>query len=216
MLDELPLLSKLQTHRRPDLYNKDWNCALCNTDKETWLHLWHCPILKPLFQQLCFEVKSKMESWIIEHSNHSNVTFPSSWHNSDFWFYPTNDTSLMSFESLIRGFIPLQLTTALCTFLPKQKSLQAIGEILTDAKDSFRTQIWKLRCEKFVAFELSKGIDYSSKHSCANSSSTAQLSTSFSSLSSSISNRWKFWISRSLATGISWMDFLIHINNLIS
>ena len=39
MLNELPLLSILQTIRRPDLYDASWNCILCHLDKETWSHL---------------------------------------------------------------------------------------------------------------------------------------------------------------------------------
>ena len=62
MLDELPLLSKLQTTRRPDLYDDNWNCFLCNENKETWDHLWQCPTLQPRLISLLTSTKQAFET----------------------------------------------------------------------------------------------------------------------------------------------------------
>src|SRR6185436_14387415 len=52
LMDELPLLHRLQTIWRPDLYDPDWNCILCHEAKETWTHLWQCSTLIPLLRPL--------------------------------------------------------------------------------------------------------------------------------------------------------------------
>src|SRR2546421_11844288 len=46
LLDELPLLSKLQL-RRPDLYLAEWNCVSCGLAPETCSHFCSCPTILP-------------------------------------------------------------------------------------------------------------------------------------------------------------------------
>jgi len=62
MLDELPLLYKLQTTRRPDLYRNNWNCFLCDENKETWEHVWQCSALKPRLLSLLTSTKQAFET----------------------------------------------------------------------------------------------------------------------------------------------------------
>src|SRR2546421_577453 len=100
MLDELPLLSHLQTYQRPDIYQSDWNCILCHNDKETWHHLWLCPVLKPMLTALCQETKKGLEGWIRASNPNVPLNFPSTWDNLECWSYPDQDPTRFSFEIL--------------------------------------------------------------------------------------------------------------------
>src|SRR5688572_4517471 len=51
ILDKLSLLTKLQTNQL-SLYKEEWNCPLCGNEKQTWDHLWLCPILTNKFAAL--------------------------------------------------------------------------------------------------------------------------------------------------------------------
>jgi hypothetical protein len=162
MMDELPLLHNLQTARRPDLYDADWNCILCHKDKETWSHLWQCEQLKPLLTSLCNETKTAMEKWISEFSE-SPPSFSSEWNDLDCWKYPSPDSPSLNFDFLIKGFIPTTLSKAISRFLSKSETLDSISEIVTCAQDLFREHAWKLRCQHFALFEAAEGISHAAK-----------------------------------------------------
>src|SRR5436190_16932355 len=56
LMDELPLQDKL-VRRRPDLYKSHWKCALCNTEQESWSHLWRCSNLQTRIDSLIITTK---------------------------------------------------------------------------------------------------------------------------------------------------------------
>src|SRR3989449_2231588 len=120
MLDELPLLHKLQTTRRPDLYDKDWNCFLCNEDKETWDYLWQCSALKPRLNSLLTCTKQAFEAWIKENSKFRINHLPDSWNNLIVWQYPDPCMASTTFDLMIKGFIPTDLTSELAKYLFKK------------------------------------------------------------------------------------------------
>ena len=164
LMDELPLLHRLQTARRPDLYSPDWNCILCHEDKETWTHLWQCNTLRPILQPLRIATKKAFENWIAaDHPHASPIKFADSWHQLDVWSAPTDDTSLLTFDYLIRGFVPVALMTELSRHLNKSDALDAVGSITSTALDMFFEQAWKFRCREFITFEKSEGIDQKMK-----------------------------------------------------
>ena len=216
-MDELPLLHRLQTIRRPDLYDPDWNCILCHEAKETWTHLWQCTTLLPILRPLRIATKAAFENWIrAYHNSSSRFIFADSWQNLDVWSPPDNDTSLITFDFLIRGFVPTALTLELSRHLTKPEVLEAIGSIISTAQSMFFEQAWKFRCREFITFEKSEGIDQTSKKSSLVSSRlllnrTASPATHLT----SYPNRWLTWISKALTQGGSWMGFRIHINSLI-
>ena len=217
MLNELPLLSLLQTRRRPDLYDASWNCVLCHEDKETWLHLWLCPVLKPLLISLRDETKKALETLVLallEDSSHAASPFVNSseWDQLACWRYPTSsDTSAFSFDSLIKGFVPFHLTQYLARFLPKKEVSLAVVEVTANAKLLFKDHVWSLRCREFSLFEQSEGITQSMK-----TSPPRNIPGSVSPLTAHPSvDRWKSWLARSLVEGTPWLGFLIRINSLI-
>jgi hypothetical protein len=219
MLDELPLLAHLQTRRRPDLYQAEWNCILCHNDKETWSHIWSCPVLTPLLKTLLDNTKTSFEQWITTKSTRQPLpTLQASWHNLDCWKYPSESTNLLTFDYLIRGFIPLQLTQELSIFFNKKDSDKVLGEILTSAINQFREQIWKLRCREFALFETHMGIDQAIKTNTQRPTIYRSINNNNNNYTNNQpANGWKSWIIKSLESDSlnKWMDFHIHINNLI-
>src|SRR5581483_155882 len=74
LMDELPIFSKLQSTRRPDIYNSDWNCFLCHNDKEPCTHIGQCPILNARTEPLCNSTKLALEDLVINSSYHNNIS----------------------------------------------------------------------------------------------------------------------------------------------
>ena len=217
MLDELPLLHLLQTSRRPDLYMADWNCILCHQDKETWSHLWQCPVLLPLFKELLVTTKKTFELWITSvNESRPAALIPPGWDTLDCWRYPSSDTSVFSFDNLLKGFVPAALVQTLSISLPKAEAVLAVQDIMTESKQVFWDRIWKLRCHEFHVFELSEGITQAKKNSRYSRSQSDSRSSSTTARSvASRDSRWKSWISQSLIKGSPWMGFRIRINSLI-
>src|SRR5205807_2231067 len=212
MLDELPLLHKLQTTRHPDLYNASWNCFLCNEDKETWDHLWQCSVLKPRLVSLLTSTKQAFETWIKENSKFRITHFPDSWNNSSVWMYPDPCVSSTTFDFMIKGIVPSDLTNELAKYLYRKDISEAINLIVSKAIDIFHEDIWAYRCKLFAEQELVLGIDQSSKTS--HSSPSVRHSTP-SSIHRPLASplRWMTWISRSLVQRKPWTDFRIYINS---
>src|ERR1044072_7842078 len=70
------------------------------------------------------------------------------WDSLTFWQYPTNDPSIFSFESLLRGFVPRDLSSILALIHNKKAVSEIITETLSIAKQAFKQQVWVYRCEQ--------------------------------------------------------------------
>jgi hypothetical protein len=140
------------------------------------------------------------------------------WDNLSCWQYPTNDTSVFSFESLLRGFVSKDLTNVLAKIHNKKGISDIITESLSIAKQAFRKQIWAYRCEQVQEFEQTLNISNRAKNqpSAPSTLRPAHLtSTSRNNPPTTNDSRWKAWISSALSTGRPWLGFHIYINSLI-
>ena len=212
MLDELPLLSKLQTTRRPDLYDNDWNCFLCNGNKETWDHLWQCSALKPRLLSLLNSTKQAFETWIKENSRFHIDHFPDSWNDLTAWKYPDPIMFTTTFNFMIKGYIPADLTLKLAKYLYKTDISEAINLLMSKAIDIFHEDIWAYRCRLFAKQETALGIDQASKTSRSVYSPRRTSPSSFRRPFAS-PPRWMTWISQSMLQRRPWTDFRIYINS---
>jgi hypothetical protein len=217
-MDELPLLHNLQSKRRPDLYDEDWNCVLCGNDKETWLHLWACPHIKDDLSHLLDFTKDMMFDNACFSRNSTPDSILDAWDNLSCWQYPTDDTSVFSFESLLRGFVPKDHSNVLARIHNKKGVSDIITESLSIAKQAFRKQIWAYRCEQVQEFEQSLNITNRDKNrpSAPNTVRPIDLSlTSNTTPPTTNNSRWRVWMSNALSTGRPWLGFHIYINSLI-
>ena len=121
------------------------------------------------------------------------------------------------FESLLRGFVPKDLTNVLARIHNKKGISDIITESLSIAKQAFRVQIWAYRCEQVQEFEQLLNISNRDKNrpSAPSTFRPAHLtSTSRNNPPTSTESRWKAWISDALSTGRPWLGFHIYINSL--
>ena len=138
-----------------------------------------------------------------------------SWHDLDCWKYPDGHSSnSLTFDYLVRGFIPTQLTNHLSLLIRKKDALKALGDTMSQAIVHFKDKIWSFRCEHFTRTATALGITHSDKTGSVRSSHPNVLATRSGNTQSrsTPSNRWKTWIMQSLTAGTNWMDFRIHIN----
>jgi hypothetical protein len=136
---------------------------------------------------------------------------PDSWNNLSVWQYPDSLSASISFDLLIRGFIPSELTRELAKYLYKKDTSDAINLLVSKAIDIFHEDIWAHRCRLFAEKELTLGIDQSSKTSRATPSFRLLTPLSIRWPLASPS-RWMTWISQSMLQRKPWTDFRIYIN----
>ena len=215
LLDELPLMAKLQTHK-PFLYDKDWNCALCGLDKQTWSHLWSCPTLKLKLAALrdvtlATTIKLLSESDQTPESDLSNH-LKASLSSLLCWSLPQPSSQHLDFSFLLRGFIPSELSNLIRSIVGTSSlTHKIIGESISAAQQVFKDDIWQHHLTVMHEFERIKGITQKDKYS--SSSGSILLSRSSSHISST-SNRWLSWITKYMNTGLLWQGFLTRINSL--
>jgi hypothetical protein len=133
MMEELPLLSTLQI-RRPDLYNEDWNCVLCDTDKETWSHLWTCPVNAPKIRGLCSAAKQSLIDLLASHDQAPSDGLTDAILRDldalDCWNDSLSTDSALNFDLFIRGFIPTSLVTVVQAVVKTRQNLDNIIALL--------------------------------------------------------------------------------------
>ena len=175
-------------------------------------------MLKPLLLSLWDETNEAALSIIKAEAEILPSTFENNLNSHDCWRYPDDDTSILSFDSIIKGFVPTSLTNTLSQIFLKKDVSRIVCAVFSAAKELFHKHVWLFRCEEFDVFELSEGITQQLKHSPYKSSSTSPTSSSISHLFAlliSADTKWKSWIAQSLNTGRPWSGFLSHINSLI-
>jgi hypothetical protein len=215
LMNELPLQDKL-VRRHPDIYKSDWKCVLCNTEQESWSHLWRCPHLQPRIQSLLIATKAALRALLDTYISALPSSFDNDMDSVSCWSLPdaTAPHHVLSFDSLIRGLVPSALTNLLLTVTSKSNVAAIINNICGTAQSIFRDDVWNYRCEEFNEWEKRHNIDGRLKKSSSAGYKRDPATNSIPSRSST-SDRWKSWISQSIDTGRPWLGFRIHINSLV-
>jgi hypothetical protein len=130
----------------------------------------------------------------------------------------------LTFDFLIKGFIPTQLTQAINFSLPSKQSIILVEKVLVKAIDLFRRDVWNFRCYNFsLVAEHMHNITYNDIiHQRINTFSRPQKghpSRSFGSLNYNDQSTvispfpWQSWMMSSFLEKKQWMDFHIRINS---
>src|SRR4051794_35442987 len=86
------------------------------------------------------------------------TNFVSSFNNLPCWNLPSlSSPDQVSFDLLIKGFIPSALTNLLSTVANK-KEVASINNIISTAQLTFHDDIWNYRCKHFNKWERTQGI----------------------------------------------------------
>jgi hypothetical protein len=211
MANELPLLHKLQSVRRPDLYSSDWLCPSYNTAPETWFHLWHCPAYSDIFKTILGDTLRKLFNLLPSSTKHSSK-FHDSWSSLWCWKFPDPmSPSSFSFETLFREFVPSELfTITRSCFNNNKETVAAILSIISEARSKFKSDIWKTRNLHMSSFERAHNITEEAKQSKRIFSSAQSTSLR------PLDQRWRKWIANSIITNKPWQGFPQRINSLFA
>jgi len=201
MMDELPLMNNL-VKRHPDVYKQEWKCVMCLQEQESWSHLWRCPHLAPRIAVLIQKTKSACVNLIKDIRPVLPSTFDNTWNSLSCWDLPTTNTNHVTFDLIIKGFIPTAFTTAISTVVNKKETSAIIDSVISVAQTVFREEIWSYRCDLFTEWEASKGITTAIKKSSSAGFVRSRASVNnCHSNSPSIPDRWKSWIAQAIDTG---------------
>src|SRR5437762_13174309 len=153
-MDELPLQDKL-VRWRPDLYKSHWKCALCNTEQESWSHLWHCPNLQNRINALLTTTKEAYLSLLRTYVPRLSTTFVDTFTSLLCWSLPSHQEQIqdLNFDSFVRGFIPSALTDLLSTVANKKDVAVINNSIFSTAQTIFRDDVWDRSEERRVGKE---------------------------------------------------------------
>ena len=122
-MNELPLQDRL-VRRHLDLYKSHWKCALCNTEQESWSHLWRCSNLQNRIVAILIVTKEAYLSLLRTYVLRLSTTFVNTFTSLPYWSLPSHlaqSQEDLNFDSLVRGFIPSALTDLLSTVANKKE-----------------------------------------------------------------------------------------------
>src|SRR5436305_9068422 len=142
-MDELPLQDKL-VQRRPDLYKSHWKCTLCNTEQESWSHLWRCSNLQNRIVAILIVTKEAYLSLLRTYVLRLSTTFVNTFTSLPCWSLPSpsGQSQDLNFDSLVRGFIPSALTDLLSTVATKKEVAVTTNSIFSTAQAIFPDDVW--------------------------------------------------------------------------
>jgi len=164
------------------------------------------------FLSLTVQIKQAFETWIKDNCKFQINHLPDSWNSLSVWQYPDVLSTSTTFDLMIKGFIPSDLTHELSKYLYKKDASDAINLLVSKAIDIFYEDIWAHRCRLFIEKELALGINQSSK----TNRSTPSIRTSIPSpvhQPPTSPSRWITWISQSILQRKPWTDFRTYINS---
>ena len=132
---------------------------LCDQEQESWSHIWRCPHLLTRLIALQQATKQGFEDLLSVNVPNRSATFISTWDALPCWSLPlTSSNAVITFDYLIRGFIPSSLMALLMTVTSRKEAMDITNNISHIAQSLFREGIWDYRCSKLAEWELSKEI----------------------------------------------------------
>jgi hypothetical protein len=207
LLNELPLLEYLRL-KRDDLYGDFPTCVRCFQAPETWSHFIRCQENPISINEFISDISHAFVEVITPHISSSSLSFASRDILSlDCWKLDS-DPADISFDLLLRGFIPQALTNLLRRYdVPPDDISNTFNFVFSSTITRFHDEFWVPRCNVFMLFERYAGITgkmkrFPSRSTTSHSSSRAQPASSI----------WRSWIAHSVLTGNPWQDFQLRIN----
>src|SRR5688572_21105135 len=112
-MEELPTIEKLKI-RHPNLC-RNWNCCVCNKEKETYDHIWLCENQKEMMEKIIEETQNHFNKEISNiKSNNDNNSKSNKVNNlqskefKNMWLLEKKKDKI-TFIDLIKGIIPQNL-----------------------------------------------------------------------------------------------------------
>jgi hypothetical protein len=215
LIEELPTIEHMKK-RRPDLYN-NWLCPNCNSQQEYFSHVWLCPSVSHVMNQIITESKQDIVRLITEKVTTLNPArvslIPSRILDQHSVWSLTYSADEFTFIDFIKGFVPKDFSLAVGVFITNPNELKSlIVTFLDNLHVRIRDRVWSPRCELVIDKEKTLNITQRQKKrknstSIRNNSNTV-LSNSDSTLAFNNLGFIDF-----IQTGRNWLDFTRNVNH---
>jgi len=161
LLELLPSIESLKISR-PDLYDDNWTCCKCLTEKETFDHIWLCSSNHRILNQITHSafillknqlfIQTSKTVWSNELNELMNPTF-------DYWTPNVNTFMKFNIVDMIKGIIPSHLFLCINNFTNcNKKTTIILSNLFEHIQTQAITLIWIPRCDLTIAAELQLGI----------------------------------------------------------
>src|SRR6185436_19689245 len=199
-----------------DLYN-NWLCPNCESQQETFSHVWLCPSVSHVMNQIITASKQDIVWLIIEkvtalHPGRVS-SLPSTILDQHSVWSLDYSTDEFTFLDLIKDFVPKEFSLAIGIFITNPNDLKSlIVTFLDNLYVRIRDQIWLPRCELII--EKEKTLNTTTRQKKRKNSSLIRNNSNtvlISSDSTLASNNLGFI--DYIQTGHNWLDFTRNINH---
>ena len=167
LLENLPVMAKMQA-LRPHVYNASWSrCIKCRQQQESFQHVWICPNTIDVLYQIIQSSKQQLLDWALQLKK-PEIQDLSPLTTSAIWSVPLNghNSHHFSFLDLIKGIVPQQFKNLLLAIVVSPLAANRILSFIMDfIFHATREFIWKPRCE-LVNYE-ERHLDITRKQKCS-------------------------------------------------
>ena len=215
LIEELPTIEHMKK-RRPDLYN-NWLCPNCESQQETFSHVWLCPSVSHVMNQIIIASKQDIVRLITEkvtalHPGRVSSLPSTILDQHSVWslIYSADE---FTFLDLIKGFVPKEFSLAVGVFLTNPNDLKSlIVTFLDNLHVRIRDQIWSPRCELIIDKEKTLNITSRQKKRKNSSSIRNNSNTVLISSDSTLATNNLGFIDF-IQTGRNWLDFIRNVSH---
>jgi hypothetical protein len=149
MLESLPTLTRLQ-RERPHIYDASFDsCLLCYSGPEDFIHLWTCTDDRQ--QRAAMALLNDSFTVLLNLMAQFGPPTSTPITKPDFWCLPSSTSSSvssLSFVDLIKGCVPLALTSLVHSVTKSVPTTQhIISTLMYFIQTSAFNNIWKPRCD---------------------------------------------------------------------
>jgi ribonuclease HI len=218
LIEELPTVEHIKK-RRPDLYD-NWLCPRCNSVQESFNHVWLCSNISTLMARIILETQTDLHhlvSEVVTSSLPSRVYLipPIILENHTMWSLSFSSQEF-TFIDLIKGFIPLELFTAVFSLVNNTDTARGILNIFRDnLYVRIRDLVWSPRCELIITKEKTLNITSRQKKR-KNTSSKKYITNPPLLISDPSLENSNLGLIDFIRNGRDWLDFMLLVNHIIS
>jgi len=215
LIEELPTIEHMKK-RRPDLYN-NWLCPNCESQQETFSHVWLCSSVSHVMNQIITASKQDIVRLIIEkvtalHPGRVS-SLPSTILDQHSVWSLIHSADEFTFLDLIKGFVPKEFSLAVGIYINNPNDLKSlIVTFLDNLHVRIRDQIWSPRCELIIEKEKTLNITTRQKKRKNSSSIQNNSNTVFISSDSTLACHNLGFIDY-IQTGRNWLDFTRNVSH---
>src|ERR1044072_3590004 len=167
LLENLPVMSKLQA-LWPNIYDASWSrCIKCNLQQESFQHIWLCPATETVLNDIIQSAKQQLYDWALQLKK-PEIQDLTPLMTSSIWSVPLTRhiSHHFSILDLIKGVVPQYYKYLLLSVVSPPLAADRILSVVLDfIFHATRKYIWIPRFELVKAKEHSMGITRKQKRS---------------------------------------------------